>query len=108
MKNCFTITYKYLSQKYALPTSWRNWKEADMDSFVIEQKRFLARRDHFAFFKSFCHRVKVGKKDDVVLTRRSVGVCINRFFYWVYSEDLGVVEAKKLDKDCLIMRITNG
>ncbi len=105
MQNCFTITYKYLSQKYDLPKSWRNWKEADMKTFVIEQKRFLARKEHFAFFKSFCKPVKKAKKDDIVLTRKSVGVAINQFTYWVWSEDLNQIIHLKLDKDCLLMRI---
>ena len=107
MKNCFTTTYKYLSQKYVLPTSWRNWNEADMDSFVIEQKRFLARRDHLKFFKSFCHRVKVGQKDDVVLWDRGVGVCINKFAYWTYDHEVKAVITKKINKDCLLMRINH-
>jgi hypothetical protein len=52
--------------------------------------------------------VKDAKKDDIVLTRTSVGVAINRFTYWVYNEDLGRIEHLKLDDKCLIMRINNG
>ena len=107
MQNCFTITYKYLSQKYDLPKSWRNWKEADMKTFVIEQKRFLARKEHFAFFKSFCKPVKKAKKDDVVLWDRGVGVCINKFAYWTYDHEVKAVITKKINKDCLLMRINH-
>jgi len=52
--------------------------------------------------------VKEAKKDDVVLTRKSVGVAINQFTYWVWSEDSNSIVHKKLNKDCLIMRVKNG
>jgi hypothetical protein len=100
--------FKYLSARYNLPESWNGWTVDDMDSFVEDEKKFLARKDHIAFFRSFCSRVKEAKKDDIVLTRKSVGVAINQFAYWVYNEDLNRVVHKKLDKSCLIMRINNG
>lgn len=108
MDNCFTTTFKYLNLRYALPQSWKGWTIKDMETFVKDEKKFLGRKDHIAFFRSFCEKVKTAKKDDIVLTRKSVGVAINRFTYWVYNEDLGRVEHLNLDKDCLIMRINNG
>lgn len=108
MNNCFTTVYKYLSEKYKLPTKWNGYTDKDMDLFVKKEKRFLANKDHIKFFMSFCNRVKEAKKDDIVLTKKSVGCAINKFFYWVYNEDLKRIEHKKLDNDCLIMRINNG
>ena len=109
MNNCFTTAYNYLNLRYSLPKSWKGWTVQDMDTFVKDEKKFLGRKDHIGFFRSFCDKVKDAKKDDIVLTKTSVGVAINQFTYWVYNEDLERVEHKKLDKDCLIMRInTNG
>lgn len=110
MTNCFTVVINYLNVRYSLPSGWNgyNLNVEDMDLYVKNEKRFLAKREHIGFFRSFCSKVKGAKKDDIVLTRTSVGIAINRFAYWVYSEDLGRVIHKKLDKDCLIMRINNG
>lgn len=109
MNNCFTTVYNYLNLRYILPKEWNGYTNKDMDLFVKDEKRFLAKREHIGFFRSFCDKVKDAKKDDIVLTKTSVGVAINQFTYWVYNEDLERVEHKKLDKDCLIMRInTNG
>lgn len=108
MNNCFTATYNYLNLRYTLPQQWNGWTVKDMDKFVKDEKKFLGRKDHIAFFRSFCEKVKTAKKDDIVLTRKSVGVAINRFTYWVYNEDLDRVVHKKLNNDCLIMRVNNG
>jgi len=108
MINCFTTVYNYLNSRYTLPQEWNGWTVADMDNFVKDEKRFLGRKDHIAFFKSFCKTVKTAKKDDIVLTRTSVGVAINQFTYWVWSEDSDSVIHKKLDKKCLIMRVDHG
>jgi len=110
MTNCFTVVINYLNVRYALPNGWGNYtlNVNNMDLYVKNEKRFLAKREHIGFFRSFCRVVKDAKKDDIVLTRTSVGVAINRFTYWVYNEDLERVEHKKLDKDCLIMRLNNG
>jgi hypothetical protein len=108
MNNCFTTAYKYLNLHYTLPQSWKGWTVKDMETFVKDEKKFLGRKDHIGFFRSFCSKVKEAKKDDIVLTRTSVGVAINRFTYWVYNEDLERVEHKMLDNNCLIMRINNG
>ena len=105
MKNCFTTVYEYLRTKYVVPTEWNGYTDKDMELFVKQEKRFLAKKQHIGFFKSFCERVKTGKKDDIVLTKTSVGCCINQFAYWVYNEDLQRIEHKILDKDCLIFRI---
>lgn len=106
--NCFTTAYKYLNLRYTLPQEWDGWTVEDMNVFVKDEKKFLVRKDHIAFFRSFCYKVKTAKKDDLVLNRKSVGVAINQFTYWVYSEDLDRIVHSKLDKDCLIMRINNG
>lgn len=108
MNNCFTTAFRYLSKKYKLPTSWNGWTVEDMDTFIKDEKKFLSRKDHIAFFRSFCTRVKSAKRDDIVLTRGSVGVAINEFSYWVYSEDLKTIKTKALSDKCLIMRIDNG
>lgn len=108
MKNCFTTVYEYLNCRYSLPKEWNGYTDKDMDLFVNEQKRFLAKRQHIKFFRSFCDNVKNAQKDDIVLTRTSVGCAINKFAYWVYNEDLKRIEHKMLDKDCLILRIKNG
>lgn len=108
MRNCFTVVYKYLSVKYSLPTEWNGYTQANMDDFVKDQKRFLARKDHIAFFKSFCSLTKTAKKDDIVLTRSGCGVAINQFMYWIWNEDRDQVVHKKLNEKCLIMRINNG
>lgn len=110
MTNCFTVTIEYLNVRFTLPKGWNgyNLNVDDMDMFVKNEKRFLAKREHIGFFRSFCSKVIEAKKDDIVLTRTSVGVAINRFTYWVYNEDLGRIEHLKLDDKCLIMRINNG
>ena len=110
MVNCFTVVIKYLNVRYALPNGWGDYTlDVDnMDLYVKDEKRFLAKRQHIGFFRSFCRVVKDAKKYYIVLTRKSVGVAINRFTYWVYNEDLERVEHKTLNKDCLIMRINNG
>jgi len=105
MSNCFTTTYDYLNIKYGLPKEWHGYKPSDT---ISNKKRLLAKKEHIGFFRSFCSSVKTAKKDDIVLTRTSVGVAINRFTYWVYDEDLDRVVHTKLNKDCLIMRINNG
>lgn len=110
MINCFTVAISYLNKRYVLPKGWRGYT-LDVDNmalFVKEEKRFLAKKHHIGFFDSFCTSHKKAKKDDVILTRTSVGVAINRFCYWVWSEDLGRVVHKKIDKECLIMRPNNG
>ena len=106
--NCFTTVYNYLNLRYSMPKEWNGYTDKDMDLFVKDEKKFLAKKEHIGFFKSFCTLSKTAKKDDIVLTRKSVGVAINQFTYWVYNEDLDRVEHKKLDKNCLIMRIQNG
>lgn len=110
MKNCFTVAIKYLNNKYNLPSGWGDYSLNinDLDLYVKDQKKFLARKDHIGFFKSFCDVVKTAKKDDIVLTRESVGIAINRFAYWVYNEDEKRVEHKMLDRKCLILRVNNG
>lgn len=108
LSNCFTTVYKYLSEKYNLPKEWNGYTDEDMDLFVTDQKRFLAKRQHIKFFRSFCKRVDKAQKDDIVLTSRSVGCAINRFAYWVYNEDLKKTEHKYLDDECLIYRINHG
>ena len=108
VKDCFSAVYKYLDDKYTIPHKWREWTIEDMDIFLAQNKQFLSRKDHIGFFRSFCSKVKDAKKDDIVLTRTSVGVAINRFTYWVYNEDLERVEHLNLNNECLIMRINNG
>lgn len=108
MNNCFTTVYNYLNLRYSIPKKWNGYTDKDMDLFVKDEKRFLAKKEHIAFFKSFCALVKTAKKDDIVLTRKSVGCAINQFTYWVYNEDLERVVHKKLDNNCLILRINNG
>ena len=94
--NCFTTVYNYLNLRYSMPKEWNGYTDKDMDLFVKDEKKFLAKKEHIGFFKSFCTLSK------------TVGVAINQFTYWVYNEDLDRVEHKKLDKNCLIMRIQNG
>ena len=106
--NCFTTVYKHLSKIYNLPKKWEGYTDKDMDIFVKEQKRFLASRKHIKFFMSFCHKVNKPKANDIVLTDRSVGCAINSYTYWVYNEDKKDLEFKKIDKDCLILRVNNG
>ena len=110
MTNCFTVVIQYLSVRYPLPKGWKDYKlnVNNMDEFVKDEKRFLAKRQHIGFFKSFCKKVKTAKKDDIVLTKTSVGCAINQFTYWVYNEELSRVVHKQLDNDCLIMRVHNG
>lgn len=110
MRNCFTVTIHHLNLFFDLPSGWKNYKldVKDMDLYVKEQRRFLARKDHIGFFESFCDKVGKAQKNDVVLTKTSVGVAINRFAYWVYNEDSGHIEHKLIDNDCLIMRVNNG
>jgi hypothetical protein len=110
MINCFTEVYKYLNVKYDIPKGWKEYHldVNNLDLYVEQQKRFLARKDHISFFSSFCSPVKSIKKDDVVLTRTSIGCAINQFMYWVYSEDENRIVHSKIDKNCLIMRIDNG
>ena len=108
MNNCFTTVYNYLNLRYSMPKEWNGYTQEDMELFVKDEKKFLGRKDHIAFFRSFCSKVKDAKKDDIVLTRKSVGVAINQFTYWVYNEDMERTVHKKLDKGCLIMRINNG
>lgn len=110
LHNCFTVVIQYMNVRYVLPKGWKDYTldTSDLDYYVKNEKRFLAKREHIGFFKSFCTKVKTAKKDDIVLTRTSVGVAINRFTYWVYNEDLARVEHNKLDKDCIIMRVSNG
>jgi|JMBY01.1.fsa_nt_gi hypothetical protein len=110
MTNCFTVVINYLNIRYVLPSGWGEYTLDinNMDLFVKNQTSFLAKKQHIGFFKSFCKIVKTAKKDDIVLTRTSVGVAINQFTYWVWSEDLDSVIHKKLDKECLIMRVDYG
>jgi len=108
MMNCFTTVYKYLSKFYDLPKEWEGYTDQDMDIFVKEEKRFLAKRKHIKFFLSFCHKVKKPKVNDIILTDRSVGCAINAYTYWVFNEDLQNLEFKKIDKECLILRVNNG
>ena len=110
MRNCFTEVITYLNNKYNLPQGWKDYKldVNNMDLYVEQEKKFLARKDHIGFFKSFCNLVKIAKKDDIVLTKTSVGCAINEFAYWVYNEDLNQIEHKLLDKSCLVLRINNG
>lgn len=108
--NCFTVVIQYLSVRYPLPKIWKDYviNVNNLDEYVKNEKRFLAKREHIGFFKSFCKKVKTAKKDDIVLTKTSVGVAINKFTYWVYNHDLERIEHNKLDKDCIIMRLSNG
>ena len=110
MRNCFTVAIKHLNLYYQLPDGWKGYTldVNNMDQYVIDQARFLARRDHIGFFSSFCDEVDRPEKNDIVLTRKSVGIAINKFAYWVYSEDTGQIEHEYYDKDCLIMRVRNG
>lgn len=110
LHNCFTVVIQYMNVRYVLPKGWKDYilDTSNLDYYVKNEKRFLAKREHIGFFKSFCKKVNTAKKDDVVLTRTSVGVAINRFTYWVYNEDLERIEHNKLDKDCIIMRLGNG
>jgi hypothetical protein len=110
MINCFTVVINYLNGRIVLPGGWGDYTLDinNMDLFVKNQTKFLAKKQHIGFFKSFCNRVKTAKKDDIVLTRTSVGVAINQFTYWVWSEDSNSIVHKKLNKDCLIMRVKNG
>ncbi len=110
LTNCFTVAIYHLNTRFKLPKSWGKYTLDinNMDYFVKYQRRFLAKKQHIDFFDSFCTQVKKAKKDDVVLTPTSVGVAINRFTYWVWSEDLGRVVHKQLNKECLIMRVDHG
>ena len=108
MENCFTKVYKHLSKIYNIPKEWNGYTDKDMKLFCDNEKKFLAKKDHIKFFRSFCNKVDNAQKDDIVLTRTSVGCAVNRFIYWVWSEDRHTIVLKKLDKDCLIMRINNG
>ena len=108
INNCFTAVYHYLNERFIIPHEWNGWTVADMETFIKDEKKFLGRKDHIAFFRSFCTKVNQAEKDDIVLTRKSVGVAINQFTYWVHNEDLNKVEHKPLDKSCLVMRINRG
>jgi hypothetical protein len=104
------VVIQYLNLRYKLPQGWKDYTLDlnNMDLYVKEEKRFLAKREHVGFFRSFCTKVKEAKKDDIVLTRTECGVAINRFAYWVWSEDKQHVIHKKMNKDCLILRVDHG
>ncbi len=110
MTNCFTVVVNYLNIRYVLPRVWNDYTIdiSNLDEFVKNEKRHLAKKEHINFFRSFCSKVNNPRKDDIVLTKKTVGVVINQFTYWVYSEDLGQVVHKKLDKKCLVMRVDCG
>lgn len=108
MNNCFTLVFEYLDKKYNLPKEWNGYTRKDMELFVKDQKKFLAKRQHIKFFKSFCTVVKRARKDDIILTKGSVGCAINQFAYWVRSDDTKGIIHKLIDKnECLILRINN-
>tara|TARA_B100000768_G_scaffold172980_1_gene181770 strand:+ start:8164 stop:8490 length:327 start_codon:yes stop_codon:yes gene_type:complete len=106
MKNCFTEAIAHLNQNYKLPAGWKKWNTLDREVFVKNQNKFLARKDHINFFKSFCDEVKSAKADDVVLWDSGVGICINRFFYWTYDHSQQKVVTRKLDREHILMRLT--
>jgi len=110
MINCFTVVIKYLNVRYVLPKGWKGYTlDVDnMDQFVTDEKRFLAKKEHVGFFRSFCTKVKEAKKDDIVLTKTSCGVAINRFTFWTWSEDHQRITHSMMDDNCLILRIRNG
>jgi hypothetical protein len=107
MRNCFTETISYLDQKFDLPQVWGKWTWSDLETFVKHQSKFLARKDHYAFFASFCKPVKNAQADDVLLWDRGVGVCINQFFYWTYDHTEAAVVTRKIERDATIMRLNN-
>ena len=106
MSNCFTVVYNYLQKHYKIPAVWKGLNINDnMDLYVIKQKQFLAKKQHIAFFNSFCTIVKRAKKDDIVLTKFTVGIAVNKFSYWLYDEGTKRIGCEALNKDCIIMRL---
>jgi hypothetical protein len=109
MMNCFTASYDFLRIKgYKVPDTWNGWNYDNPDCFVMYDKDFLKRRDHIAFFKSFCDQVENPEKDDIVLTRSSVGIALNGTKQWIYSEVNNKMIIKAIKPNSIIMRVNNG
>jgi hypothetical protein len=108
--NCFTEAIKYLDERHDLPQRWGKYEldVRDMDYYVLHQRGFLARRDHYGFFGSFCDTVKNAQKGDVILTDECVGIAINRYAYWVMNEHNEHIEHSIMTKGCTVMRVRNG
>ena len=109
MNNCFTMAYRFLNEKgYKLPDKFEEWTNKDMDTFVINEREFLKNQTHIAFFDSFCSRVNFARRYDVVLTRSGVGIALNSFKQWIWSEETKSMKVKAIRPDSIIMRIKNG
>lgn len=110
MINCFTEAIKYLDKHKNIPKRWGKYEldVSNMDYYVLHQREFLARRDHYGYFGSFCNTVEKAQKGDVILTDECVGIAINQFVYWVMNEHNEKIETSIMTKSCTVMRIRNG
>ena len=103
--NCFIFTCDKLSIK---PPNWGGWVyEEDKKEFIKDYKYFLKQRLHIEYFESFCDKVEVAKKGDVILNNLTIGIAINNRTFQTIREKNGKITIEPIGKN-LIFRLRNG
>lgn len=80
--NCFTFTYKTLMRKgYKFPVYFEGYSLNDLKPIIVDYQKILDEKIHYAYFDSFCHSVKIAKKDDVIVHKDGVGIAVNNILF---------------------------
>lgn len=106
MINCFTYTYKTLSRKgFEFPKDFGDYSTSNLKKIIVEYKDILENEIHYDYFDSFCTRVDVAQENDIIATKDSVGIAINKLKYITIREDNKKPSLENITKDCIIFRI---
>lgn len=107
--NCFTFVYDMLIVLgYQVPDKWGGFTIKDRKYFVEMPRAFLGSNLHFLFFDSFCDEVEQAQKDDIIITKSSVGLALNKSKMWVWSELINKPVIRQIKPHYKIMRVSNG
>ena len=106
MINCFTFTYKTLSRKgLVFPTEFEGYSTSDLKTIIVDYKNIIDNKIHYAYFDSFCTKVKKAQENDIVVTKKGIGIAVNNFKYVTISEESGNKTLETIKRGCTIYRV---
>jgi len=82
MINCFTFTYKTLIRKgYKFPPEFEGYELNNLKPVIANYQELLDNKLHYAYFESFCYKVKTAQEDDIILHKDGVGIAVNKIMF---------------------------
>jgi len=107
--NCFTFTYKTLMRKgYNFPVDFEGYSLNNLKLITVDYQKILDEKIHYAYFESFCHKVKIAQEDDIIIHKDGVGIAVNKILFISVLDKPRRKVLRPITKKHTIMRIGDG